>query len=130
MLTLQPYFRSSNYYITPSSITKERINTKLIILTQVFICGNDSKAKQRVMDVVRSLGLTPLDKGSLVAANEIENYPLQLFPMWKFPFYLSAVLCVFFFLYCVIREVIYPYVYEKGTGHSVCLFLFQIVSFQ
>uniref|UniRef100_A0A8C6DR15 STEAP4 metalloreductase n=1 Tax=Moschus moschiferus TaxID=68415 RepID=A0A8C6DR15_MOSMO len=80
---------------------------------QVFICGNDSKAKQRVMDVVRSLGLTPLDKGSLVAANEIENYPLQLFPMWKFPFYLSAVLCVFFFFYCVIRDVIYPYVYEK-----------------
>nr|XP_058930030.1 metalloreductase STEAP4 isoform X2 [Kogia breviceps] len=80
---------------------------------QVFVCGNDSKAKQRVMDIVRSLGLTPLDKGSLMAANEIENYPLQLFPMWKFPFYLSAVLCVFFFFYCVIREVIYPYVYEK-----------------
>lgn len=79
----------------------------------MFICGNDSKAKQRVMDVVRSLGLTPLDKGSLMAANEIENYPLQLFPMWRFPFYLSAVLCVFFFFYCVIREVIYPYVYEK-----------------
>lgn len=48
-----------------------------------------------------------------MAANEIENYPLQLFPMWKFPFYLSAVLCVFFFFYRVIREVIYPYVYEK-----------------
>ncbi|OWK06712.1 hypothetical protein Celaphus_00012122 [Cervus elaphus hippelaphus] len=102
-----------NYYITPSSINKKRINTNLIVLTQVLICGNDSKAKQRVMDVVRSLGLTPLDKGSLVAANEIENYPLQLFPMWKFPFYLSAVLCVFFFFYCVIREVIYPYVHEK-----------------
>uniref|UniRef100_A0A8C4MMN7 STEAP4 metalloreductase n=1 Tax=Equus asinus TaxID=9793 RepID=A0A8C4MMN7_EQUAS len=80
---------------------------------QVFVCGNDSKAKQRVMDIVRTLGLTPLDQGSLIAAKEIENYPLQLFPMWKFPFYLSAILCVFFFFYCVIREVIYPYVYEK-----------------
>lgn len=80
---------------------------------QVFVCGNDSKAKQRVVDIVRTLGLTPLDQGSLMAANEIENYPLQLFPMWKFPFYLSAALCVFFFFYCVIREVIYPYVYEK-----------------
>lgn len=80
---------------------------------QVFVCGNDSRAKQRVMDVVRNLGLTPLDQGSLLAAKEIENYPLQLFPMWRFPFYLSAALCIFFFFYCVIREVIYPYVYEK-----------------
>ncbi|XP_039734128.1 metalloreductase STEAP4 [Pteropus medius] len=80
---------------------------------QVFVCGNNNKAKQRVMDIVRTLGLTPLDQGSLKAASEIENYPLQLFPMWKFPFYLSAVLCVFFFFYCVVREVIYPYVYEN-----------------
>lgn len=80
---------------------------------QVFVCGNDSKAKERVMDIVCTLGLTPLDRGSLLAANEIENYPLQLFPMWRFPLYLSAVLCVFLFFYCVIRDVIYPYVYEK-----------------
>ncbi|XP_006834379.1 PREDICTED: metalloreductase STEAP4 [Chrysochloris asiatica] len=80
---------------------------------QVFVCGNDSKAKQRVMDIVRTLGLTPLDQGSLTAASEIENYPLQLFPMWRFPFYLSAVLCIFFFFYCVIREVIFPYICEK-----------------
>lgn len=80
---------------------------------QVFVCGNDSKAKQRVMDIVRTLGLTPLDQGSLTAASEIENYPLQLFPMWKLPFYVSAFLCGFFFVYCVIRDVIYPYVYEK-----------------
>ncbi|XP_008820731.1 metalloreductase STEAP4 [Nannospalax galili] len=80
---------------------------------QVFVCGNDSKAKHRVMDIVRALGLTPLDQGSLMAAKEIENYPLQLFPMWRLPFYLSAVLCVFFFVYCAVREVIYPYVYSK-----------------
>ncbi|XP_037005236.1 metalloreductase STEAP4 [Artibeus jamaicensis] len=80
---------------------------------QVFVCGNDSKAKQKVMDIAQTLGLTPLDQGALRAAKEIENYPLQLFPMWKVPFYLSACLCVFFFVYCVIREVIYSYVKEK-----------------
>ncbi|XP_059113279.1 metalloreductase STEAP4 [Peromyscus eremicus] len=80
---------------------------------QVFVCGNDSKAKHRVMDIARTLGLTPLDQGSLVAANEIENYPLQLFPMWRLPFYLASVLCVFFFVYCAIWEVIYPYVNGK-----------------
>ncbi|XP_004676720.1 PREDICTED: metalloreductase STEAP4 [Condylura cristata] len=79
---------------------------------QVFVCGNDSKAKQRVMDIVRTIGLTPLDQGSLTAANEIENYPLQLFPMWRFPFYLSAALCLFFFFYSVVRDVIYPYVHN------------------
>ncbi|XP_012306284.2 metalloreductase STEAP4 [Aotus nancymaae] len=80
---------------------------------QVFVCGNDSKAKQTVMDIVRALGLTPLDQGSLMAAKEIEKYPLQLFPMWRLPFYLSAALCIFLFFYCVVRDVIYPYVYEK-----------------
>ncbi|KAM9304675.1 metalloreductase STEAP4 [Morus bassanus] len=80
---------------------------------QVFVCGDDTKAKQMVMDIVRALGLTPLDKGSLLAAQEIENYPLQLFPMWKFPILLSLGLVTFFFFYCLIRDVIYPYVYEK-----------------
>ncbi|NXX90135.1 STEA4 Metalloreductase, partial [Centropus bengalensis] len=80
---------------------------------QVFVCGDDMEAKQMVMDIVRALGLTPLDQGSLLAAQEIENYPLQLFPMWKFPMILSLVLTAFFFFYCLIRDVIYSYVYEK-----------------
>ncbi|NXK03616.1 STEA4 Metalloreductase, partial [Herpetotheres cachinnans] len=80
---------------------------------QVFVCGDDMEAKQRVMDIVRALGLTPLDKGSLLAAQEIENYPLQLFPMWKFPILLSLGLITFFFFYCLTRRVIYPYVYEN-----------------
>ncbi|NXN27057.1 STEA4 Metalloreductase, partial [Nycticryphes semicollaris] len=80
---------------------------------QVFVCGNDMEAKQMVMDIVRALGLMPLDQGSLLAAQEIENYPLRLFPMWKFPILLSLGLTTFFFFYCLIRDVIYPYVYEN-----------------
>ncbi|NXX78132.1 STEA4 Metalloreductase, partial [Urocolius indicus] len=80
---------------------------------QVFVCGDDMEAKQKVMDIARALGLTPLDKGSLLAAQEIENYPLQLFPMWKFPILLSFGLTAFFFFYCLIRDIIYPYVYDK-----------------
>ncbi|XP_014808427.1 PREDICTED: metalloreductase STEAP4 [Calidris pugnax] len=80
---------------------------------QVFVCGDDMEAKQMVMDIVRALGLTPLDQGSLLAAQEIENYPLQLFPMWKFPILLSLGLTAFFFFYCLIRDVIYPYVCEN-----------------
>nr|XP_056713950.1 metalloreductase STEAP4 [Euleptes europaea] len=80
---------------------------------QVFVCGNDSKSKEKVMDIVRSLGLTPLDKGSLLVAKEIEDYPLQLFPMWKFPIYLSLGLTALFFFYCLIRDVVYGYVVRK-----------------
>ncbi|KFZ59867.1 Metalloreductase STEAP4, partial [Podiceps cristatus] len=80
---------------------------------QVFVCGDDMEAKQMVMDIARALGLTPLDQGSLLAAQEIENYPLQLFPMWKFPVLLSLALIAFFFFYCLIRDIIYPYVYEN-----------------
>ncbi|NXX16754.1 STEA4 Metalloreductase, partial [Podargus strigoides] len=80
---------------------------------QVFVCGDDMEAKQMVMDIVRALGLTPLDQGSLLAAQEIENYPLQLFPMWKFPILLSLGLTTFFFFYCLTRDVIYNYVNEN-----------------
>ncbi|NWU17982.1 STEA4 Metalloreductase, partial [Cephalopterus ornatus] len=80
---------------------------------QVFVCGDDMEAKQMVMNIVRALGLTPLDQGSLLAAQEIENYPLQLFPMWKFPVFLSLGLTAFFFFYCLVLDVIYTYVYEK-----------------
>lgn len=66
------------------------------------------------MNIVRALGLTPLDKGSLLAAQEIENYPLQLFPMWKFPIFLSLGLTTFFFLYCLVLDIIYTYIYEKN----------------
>lgn len=82
-------------------------------LLQVFVCGDDSRSKEKVMGIVRSLGLTPLDKGSLLAAKEIENYPLQLFPMWRYSIYLSLGLSAFFFLYCVIRDVVYAHVVKN-----------------
>ncbi|XP_044150601.1 metalloreductase STEAP4-like [Bufo gargarizans] len=74
---------------------------------QVFVCSDDNKAKQQIMDIVRAIGLTPQDKGSLVAAKEIEDYPLQLYPMWRLPMYTCAGLTVLVFLYCVINDIVY-----------------------
>ncbi|KAM4704844.1 metalloreductase STEAP4 [Rhinophrynus dorsalis] len=89
---------------------------------QVFVCGDDTKSKQLVMDIVRSLGLTPLDQGSLLAANEVENYPLQLFPMWKLPIVICAGFTILIFCYCVLTEVIYPYVtYKEDTLYLVAI---------
>ncbi|XP_060681525.1 metalloreductase STEAP4 [Hemiscyllium ocellatum] len=82
--------------------------------SQVFVCGDDNQSKQLVMDIARSIGLIPLDQGSLLAAEEIENYPLQLFPMWRLPFRITAGLTVFFFIYCVVIDIIYPYAKENN----------------
>ncbi|CAJ0967897.1 unnamed protein product, partial [Ranitomeya imitator] len=89
---------------------------------QVFICGDDNKAKEEVMEIARSLGLTPLDQGSLLAANEIENYPLQLFPMWRLPCYICAGFTVLIFLYCLVTEVLHPLAVRKeDTSYFIAI---------
>ncbi|KAE8596159.1 hypothetical protein XENTR_v10015993 [Xenopus tropicalis] len=80
---------------------------------QVFVCGDEIYAKQSVMDIVRTLGLTPLDQGTLLASNEVENYPLQLFPMWRIPIFICSGFTILIFLYCVLTEVLYPCVTLK-----------------
>ncbi|XP_063054508.1 metalloreductase STEAP4-like [Engraulis encrasicolus] len=77
---------------------------------QVLLCGDDPGAKQAVVDIAHSLGLNTQDRGSLRAAGEIENIPLQLFPNWRLPLWIAAGLTAFFFFYLLIRDVIYAYV--------------------
>ncbi|XP_032868581.1 metalloreductase STEAP4 isoform X1 [Amblyraja radiata] len=121
-LRMNQYPESNAQYLSqllPKAIVVKGFNTvsawalqsgSLDANTQVFVCGDDDKSKQQVMDVARSLGLTPLDRGSLQAAKEMENYPLQLFPMWRLPLAIAFGLTVFFFVYCVVIDVIHPYV--------------------
>ncbi|MGH0169869.1 UNVERIFIED_CONTAM: hypothetical protein FKN15_057912 [Acipenser sinensis] len=84
---------------------------------QVFVCGDNCESKQMVMDIARSLGLTALDQGSLLAAKELENYPLQLFPLWRLPMYIATGLTAAFFIYCVLTEIVYTFVTE-GKDNS------------
>ncbi|XP_069504512.1 metalloreductase STEAP4-like [Ambystoma mexicanum] len=74
---------------------------------QVFVCGDDSTSKEMVMGICRTLGLSPLDQGSLLAAKEVENFPLQLFPMWRLPMYIALSLTAFLFLYCLVTIVVF-----------------------
>ncbi|XP_062841752.1 metalloreductase STEAP4 [Trichomycterus rosablanca] len=74
---------------------------------QVLICGNNVDAKQAVVDISHSLGLTAVDRGSLRAASELEEIPLQLFPEWRLPLRISAGLLGVFFLYVLIQDVVY-----------------------
>ncbi|XP_069770444.1 metalloreductase STEAP4-like [Narcine bancroftii] len=131
-LRMNQYPESNAQYLSqlvPKAIVVKGFNTvsawalqsgSLDANKQVFVCGDDHNSKQQVMDVARSLGLTPLDQGSLLAAQEVENYPLLLFPMWRLPFIITASLTVFFFLYCVVIKVIHPYV-KKNTNNSYLL---------
>lgn len=66
-----------------------------------------------VVDIAHSLGLTALDKGSLRAAGEIEDYPLQLFPLWRLPMALATGLTAFIFFLVLARDVIYTAVNER-----------------
>ncbi|XP_059828239.1 metalloreductase STEAP4-like isoform X1 [Hypanus sabinus] len=125
-LKMNQYPESNAQYLTqlvPKAIVVKGFNTvsawalqsgSLDASSQVFVCGDDTKSKQKVMDVARSLGLTPLDQGSLLAAKEIENYPLQLFPMWRLPLIIAFSLTVFFFFFSVLTDVIHPFVTKNS----------------
>jgi len=65
--------------------------------TQVYIAGDHVEAKERVARLVVSLGLSPVDRGSLQAARGIEDIPLQLFPLWRAP--LMVHMAIFALLY-------------------------------
>uniref|UniRef100_A0A1A8LDE0 STEAP family member 4 n=4 Tax=Nothobranchius TaxID=28779 RepID=A0A1A8LDE0_9TELE len=80
---------------------------------QVYLCGNRTEAKQAVAETATKLGFTVVDRGSLSAARELEDSPLQLFPDWRLPMRLTVGLTAFFFLYVAIRDVIYAYVEQR-----------------
>ncbi|KAI5092307.1 metalloreductase STEAP4, partial [Silurus meridionalis] len=91
---------------------------------QVLICGNHAEAKQALVDMSHSLGLTPVDRGSLRVASELEDLPHQLFPLWRLPLRISAGLLGAFFLYVLIRDVIYAGVVDnKDTSFRIMISL-------
>uniref|UniRef100_A0A3Q1EHH2 STEAP family member 4 n=1 Tax=Acanthochromis polyacanthus TaxID=80966 RepID=A0A3Q1EHH2_9TELE len=78
--------------------------------TQVYLCGNNEEAKRAVAEMATKLGLTVLDRGSLSAARELEDFPLRLFPEWRIPLWVAFSLTAAFFIYLVIRNTVYDYV--------------------
>lgn len=80
---------------------------------QVLVCGDSTEAKQTVVEVATRLGLSVLDRGCLSAARELEDIPLQLFPLWRLPLRLATGLTAAFFFYLLIRDVIYAYATQR-----------------
>lgn len=79
---------------------------------QVYLCGNSAEAKQAVAEVATKLGLSVLNRGSLTAARELEDFPLELFPEWRLPLRLTLGLTASFYFYLLLRDVVYTYVAE------------------
>ncbi|TRY97513.1 hypothetical protein DNTS_000317 [Danionella cerebrum] len=73
----------------------------------VLLCGDSSEAKHLVVNIAQSLGFCAMDKGSLRAAADLEDLPLQLFPLWRLPFSIAIALVAFCFFYVLTRDVIY-----------------------
>merc|ERR1711997_503107 len=65
---------------------------------EVFYAGDVHAAKEEVAQLIRSLGFTPVDRGALRNSREIEDIPVQRFPLWKTPLIISSLLFLFFFL--------------------------------
>ncbi|MEQ2265592.1 Metalloreductase steap4 [Xenotaenia resolanae] len=84
---------------------------------QVYLCGNSPEAKQAVAEIATKLGFNVQDRGSLSAARELEDFPLQLFPEWRLPMRLTIGLTAFFFFYLLVRDVIFAYV-DQGKDNS------------
>ena len=65
---------------------------------EVYFAGDDQSAKDEVKGLIQFLGFTPVDRGSLRNAREIEDIPVQRFPNWKYPLIVSWIVFLWFFL--------------------------------
>jgi len=64
----------------------------------VYYAGDIHSSKEQVLFLIRSLGFTPVDRGALVSAREIEDIPVQRFPKWKIPMIISTLVFLVFFI--------------------------------
>ena len=60
-------------------------------------------------ELVRRAGFTPVDRGGLAAARQIEDIPLSLFPAWRAPLYTHLALFTLFYLLSFARfQICWP----------------------
>ncbi|XP_042871606.1 metalloreductase STEAP3-like isoform X2 [Penaeus japonicus] len=75
---------------------------------EVPICGNSTHGRERVSALVKALGFTPVDRGVLENAREIEDIPFRLFPEWRTPCIVAAVSFCAFYLLLFFRRQLCP----------------------
>ncbi|XP_047503000.1 metalloreductase STEAP4-like [Penaeus chinensis] len=88
---------------------------------EVPICGNDPRARAKVSELTRDLGLTPVDRGALRNAREVEGIPLAFFPEWKVAGIMTLLLFGFWYIFMLFRNQICPNI-DSGTEWNWELF--------
>ena len=61
----------------------------------VFVCGDDIRARKTVMQLAQEMGFSPVERGRLRAASLLEKKPLQLFPEWRTAFWITLAMLIF-----------------------------------
>lgn len=82
---------------------------------QVLICGDNTKAKRKVLELAQHMGFHSVDMGGLSASRNIEVAPLRLFPSWSRPILVTFLLFLFFYGYGFLRGILLPFL---AQGHN------------
>lgn len=98
------------YYLLSLVILK-MLKLTITILKQVLLCGEIVGTKKAVAQMAAKLGIAVVDKESLLAAQALDGFPLQLSPEWRMPLQIDGSRAVTFFsLYLMIRNLNNAYV--------------------
>ncbi|KAK3852515.1 hypothetical protein Pcinc_040904 [Petrolisthes cinctipes] len=82
---------------------------------EVPICGNEVRARAKVCQLVKGMGLEAVDMGALINARHIESIPLSFFPTWKIPLIVSTLAFLFFWLTTIFHNQICPNIERENN---------------
>nr|XP_027217032.1 metalloreductase STEAP3-like [Penaeus vannamei] len=75
---------------------------------EIPISSDNARARRLVSELVRNMGLHPVDFGALRAAREIEEIPFSFFREWKVAGYVALLVFFLFYLLLFMRRQICP----------------------
>lgn len=81
-----------------NTLSAYEIENRTRTIREIPIASNNRFAKDKITQMLHVLSYHAYDYGSLKAARQIENIPLQLFPAWQAPLLVSTLMWIFFYL--------------------------------
>ncbi|RKP39138.1 hypothetical protein BJ085DRAFT_30706 [Dimargaris cristalligena] len=75
---------------------------------QVLVCTDYAEAQREIMNIVRTLGYTPVDAGTLRMARDTESINFRFFPGWWGAVTFTVFLFLIFFLYDLVALHLLP----------------------
>ena len=88
----------------------------------VYVAGNSAASRDRVKQLVRNLGLVPIDCGGLVYSRELEAQPHQLLKGWMAPSILTLILAILWLIWVILRYYVLrdnPYTWDRFATNTL-----------